>query len=165
MASGYSWLGHHRVSDMADTPMRHTYTVFIGVVGSRKFNNFDMLCAVLDHLVLQKGPIQVVSGGAAGADSLAIVWANDRKMPVPIVYPAMWADLSHDDAIVKERRDKNQTKYDARAGFRRNQTIVDNSSAIMAFVLDSKDPTRGTQDTIDRAYAAGKPVFIFGSGR
>lgn len=133
----------------------------VGVVGSRKYKDKDYLFQVLDYWLSELGVFQVVSGGAQGPDSYAVAWANSRKLPVPIVHPADWSNLSHPDAVIKTRRDKYQTKYDALAGFRRNQTIVDDSNVIVAFVPDADNPTKGTADTIKRARDAGKPVYIY----
>lgn len=130
--------------------------MYVGVVGSRTFKDYKYLSQILDWFRKYLGDFTVVSGGAEGVDSLAVCWANERKLPVPIVYPAFWSDLSHPDAIIKTR--KNGQKYDAAAGFRRNQQIVERADILIAF-WDGK--SKGTQDSIARAEKVGKLVYIF----
>jgi hypothetical protein len=69
-----------------------------------------------------RDPISIViEGEAEGADTEARIWAEKRGIPVD-PYPAAWTDLSHPDAIIKVRR--NGTKYDAKAGYRRNAKML-----------------------------------------
>ena len=61
------------------------------VVGSRTFNNYDLLQAKLDFLLQNKvkGGITIVSGGARGADTLAELYAKKHNYPLK-VFPADW---------------------------------------------------------------------------
>lgn len=129
----------------------------IAVVGSRKFTNQGYMDKVLDEYLELLGPFVVITGGATGADTCAIRWANDRLPFPPVVYPAHWNNLTAADAVIKVRRGK---RYDARAGFRRNQLIVDDSDMVLAF-FPSKKWSPGTSDTIDKAKQAGKPVEVY----
>jgi hypothetical protein len=133
----------------------------VGVVGSRTFDNVGFLWEKLDGCLWMWGPFTVVSGGAEGADTLAETWAVARDM-YREVYEAAWADLTYSDALIKTRRDGS--KYDARAGFRRNQTIVDTSDVLLAF-MDPDNPTNGTSDTIRRARKKGIQVYILWPGK
>jgi len=107
--------------------------VNIGIVGSRNFDNREMM---LEHI--PAGYTTIVSGGAKGADALAETLANHLGLDV-IVHKAQW-DL-----------------YGKRAGPIRNQKIVDDSDALLAF--PSKNG-RGTQITIDMAKKKGIPVYV-----
>lgn len=127
----------------------------IGVVGTRTFKDYQFLSEQLDLIRAFLGDFLVVSGGATGADTMAVRWANERKLPIPVVFPAYFYDLSHPDAVIKE--DRNGRKYDAAAGLRRNQEIVDNSDLIVAF-WDGKSP--GTKDTIGKAQQALKSIYV-----
>lgn len=49
-----------------------------GVVGSRQFNDYNMLKSVLDELINDGDAI--VSGGAQGTDSLAKQYAEERGL-------------------------------------------------------------------------------------
>jgi nucleoside 2-deoxyribosyltransferase len=80
----------------------------------------------------------VVSGGARGVDLEAEGAARARGLAVQI-FPADW------------------DKYGKRAGFLRNQQIVDAADTVVAF---HDGVSRGTLHTIGLAKAAGKPVRI-----
>lgn len=59
------------------------------VCGGRKFNNYKMLCAVLDGLHAKHNFTCVIEGEAKGADRLSRAWASSRKIFVE-PYPADW---------------------------------------------------------------------------
>lgn len=59
------------------------------VVGSRTFDNYDMLKQELDAQLADKSSITVVSGGAKGADSLAERYAKEKGYLVE-VFKADW---------------------------------------------------------------------------
>jgi hypothetical protein len=80
----------------------------------------------------------IVSGAARGADRAAARLARVMGFKV-VEYPADW------------------DRFGKRAGFLRNQAIVDNCDKVVAF-WDGE--SRGTADTIERARKAGKPVTI-----
>lgn len=128
----------------------------VGVVGSRRFPSRDVFVETLDSFV-KPGDV-LVSGGARGPDSWAEEYAREHALRT-IVFPAKWDDLSARDAVIRVRADGS--RYDARAGYRRNQLIVDASSFVIAFVMS--DRRGGTEDTIKKAKAAGKRVHAFGA--
>lgn len=129
----------------------------IAVVGSRDFKDKEFVYDVLDLVLFHYGEFTVVTGLASGADTFGLHWANDRDVPFPEAYPADWGDLSHPDAVIKTRRNGHQ--YDAMAGMRRNQQIVDASDFVFAF-MNPDNPTPGTSDTIERARRKGIQVFV-----
>lgn len=131
------------------------------VVGSRSFKNYDYLSWVLDGLRIRRGDFTLVSGGARGADTLAKKYADEHKIESIIIEPD-WDDLSNPDAVVK--RKFNGKPYDALAGFRRNQKIVDLLDPyedLMIAFIPPNNPTPGTSDTISRARAKGIKVYEF----
>ena len=85
----------------------------------------------------------LVSGGARGVDKMAERAASEFGVPIE-VYPANWK------------------RHGKRAGFLRNQTIVDRADELLAFFGKARTP--GTSDTIRRAVAKGIPVHIFEEG-
>lgn len=113
----------------------------IGVVGSRTFEDYDLLKRTLDRvrLMFHERDIHIVSGGAQGADTLAEQYSNQVLGKQAKVFPADWKT------------------YGRAAGFRRNQFIVDDSDMIIAFWDGC---SRGTQNTMNRATKAGKPVLV-----
>ncbi len=112
----------------------------LAIVGGRDFNDYNMLVETirLFNKHPQDFPGTVVSGGAQGADSLGMQYANCKGIPIRRFLPE-W------------------DKYGKSAGFIRNQTIVDNCDMVLAF-WDGK--SRGTADTIEKAKRAMKPTFI-----
>jgi len=63
------------------------YTIL--VTGGRKFKKRSILYLALDELLLQHKEVEIIHGGATGADTLAGEWAYSRNMPVRI-YLADW---------------------------------------------------------------------------
>ena len=80
----------------------------------------------------------VVSGGATGPDWLGVSAARRRGLDAVEFLP-------------------HWNRYGKRAGFVRNQTIVDDCDEVHAW-WDGK--SKGTKHTIDLARKAGKPVII-----
>lgn len=110
----------------------------IGVVGSRNFNDYELLKSVLDDFKSKNNVVRVVSGGAKGADTLGHKWAVENKLYVDTYSP-------------------NWRKFGKGAGYIRNITIIDNSNVIIAF-WDGK--SKGTKHTIDNTKKKGKKCII-----
>lgn len=78
---------------------------FCLVVGSRTFQDYDLLKSKLNHLLQNQGnEVVIVSGGAKGADSLAERYAKEKDLPLKI-FPAEWG------------------KYGKSAGYIRNEEM------------------------------------------
>ena len=108
----------------------------IGVIGSRAFNDVELLNRELDKY-LDKVRV-IVSGGAKGADKLGEMWALQNNITTEIFYP--------------------EFKFFGRGAYRmRNIEIVRNSDLIIAF-WDGK--SKGTNQTVGIAKKAGVPVMI-----
>lgn len=116
--------------------MRH---VRLAIVGGRDFSDYPYMQECLRKLQQENTVLQVVSGGARGADSLGERYADENGIPKHI-FQAEW------------------DKYGRSAGFRRNRDIVDACDMIAAF-WDGR--SRGTENTIALARAAGKRVVIY----
>lgn len=106
------------------------------VVGSRDWPDASSVARVLDSLTDCE---EVISGGAAGVDTLAAEWARAHSVPLT-VFPAEWS------------------KYGKSAGYRRNVAIVAAADAVLAFQYRQ---SRGTQHSIDIAIAQGKLVHLW----
>ena len=96
------------------------------IAGGRDFYNADLLYSTLDRLLLKKTNVQIVSGFAKGADSLALMYAADRNLPWKI-FPADW------------------DTHGKQAGYIRNKVMADFADACVCF-WDGK--SRGTADMI-----------------
>ena len=131
--------------------------VRIAIVGSRDFNNYEYLKFELlkhinkrlDSTVIPGMPyqrvdldVEIVSGGAKGADTLAEKFADEFGFE-KLIFKPDW-DL-----------------YGKRAGFVRNAKIVDNCDVLFAFQINK---SKGTQHSIDLAREKGKEVYVFEVG-
>jgi YspA, cpYpsA-related SLOG family len=105
------------------------------VVGTRTFQDADALARVLD--TLDPPVTRVVSGGAAGADTLAEAWARKHAVPCTVLKPD-WS---------KGRQ----------AGHLRNYDIVQASDRVVAFW---DGVSKGTASTIAMARRAGKLLMV-----
>lgn len=128
--------------------------VCIVVFGGRNFKDENLLFEALDLALMQceeRGlRLLIVEGGATGADALARAWAEHQDGCCDHVsVPAAWDDLSQPDALIKIRNGK---KYDARAGFRRNQLMIDKYDPDYFISVEGGN---GTADMTRRCKAAG----------
>jgi hypothetical protein len=119
------------------------------VCGGRNFSDRELLRKTLDDLK----PSLIIEGGARGADWMAMTWAIDCAVP-RMRFDAEWGDISHPDARIKT--DKSGYRYDANAGPRRNQRMIDEGKPdlVLAFAGGS-----GTADCVRRAKRAGIEVM------
>ena len=112
------------------------------VVGSRSFSDYELLKATLDKL-LPHTDIEVVSGGAKGADSLAERYAKEKGYILKI-FPADW------------------NKYGKRAGYIRNaemhEYISKSDERICIAFWDGE--SKGTQHNFDLAKRYGNHLEI-----
>ena len=107
----------------------------VAVIGSRSFNDYDLLKKTLDQY---KNIELIVSGHAIGADSLGEKYAKDKGIGTLIFKP-------------------DWKKYGKAAGFIRNKDIIASSDTIVAF-WDGE--SRGTANSISIAEKQGKKVII-----
>ena len=135
--------------------LNHRFNTFnVAIVGSRSFNDFEMLVTEMDKVLKdQCKRIKIISGGADGADTLAERYAKLKGYELE-VHEAEWKDLSHPDARIKVGK---YGQYDANAGFRRNTTIVERADVVCAFHNGSP----GTRNTLYKVKKAGKKLYEF----
>jgi len=107
----------------------------IAIVGSRDWPEPNR---IFEYVRGWRGH-EIVSGGARGVDGLAVRAAKFFGIQTK-VFPADWKT------------------HGKRAGFLRNQEIVDYCDELVAF-WDGESP--GTADSIAKAKAAGKPVAVY----
>lgn len=106
------------------------------IAGGRDFNDYDLLeetCNYMLSHLLNAYEIEIVSGGAKGADTLAQRYAKSNRFKLTIM-PADW------------------DKHGKSAGYKRNQEMADYATHVVAF-WDGK--SRGTQHMINIANKDG----------
>jgi len=99
------------------------------IAGGRDFNDFQMLCQKCDKILINCKDIQIVSGGANGADRLGERYAAQKGYGIQ-QFLANW------------------TKYGKSAGYIRNKEMADYADALIAF-WDQK--SKGTGHMINIA--------------
>lgn len=110
----------------------------LAVVGSRSFNNYELLEEEIDKLSSETKIAQIISGGAKGADTLGEMYASKHDIPITIYKP-------------------DWKKNPRGAGLLRNMHIVNSSDMMIAF-WNHKSP--GTKHSIECAQKKGIPVKI-----
>jgi hypothetical protein len=116
----------------------------LAIVGSRNYTNYPQFSTFIQSTlslwsITPSNLIEIVSGGAQGADLMAEKWAREHKIPIKIFKP-------------------DWNKWGKSAGPLRNQQIIEYATHVIAF--PSKDG-RGTQDSIARAKRLNRPLCEF----
>lgn len=83
------------------------------VVGSRSFNNYGLMKAKLDKLLVNQDSVLIVSGGARGADTLAEQYAKERCCPCE-VFPADWSTGKSAGFVRNEKMHKFISTFESR---------------------------------------------------
>lgn len=99
------------------------------IAGSRVFGNYQLLAKHLDDICSRYDITEIVSGTAAGADSLGELYAKDHNIPVKR-FPADW------------------NKYGKSAGYRRNEQMAQYADACICFSVNN---SKGTEHMISLA--------------
>lgn len=111
----------------------------LAIVGSRDGLPWAKVRDEIERIVSRADVELVISGGASGVDQLAASIARRAGKKVREYLPDWRA-------------------WGKRAGFLRNQTIVDAADAIVAFWDGA---SRGTANTITLSRDAGKPTTVY----
>ena len=85
----------------------HFKDFYLLIAGSRGYNNYDEMKEktdyILSHKIAQGYCIHIVSGGARGADSLAKMYAEERKYEYH-EFPADWNTYGKSAGYIRNRR-------------------------------------------------------------
>ena len=111
------------------------------IAGCRDFNDYSVMeKEVMDFIgkYIGKIEIEIISGGATGADALGERFAKEHGLPLKVVH-ADWK------------------KYGRSAGPRRNEQMARMAGTLIAF-WDGK--SRGTKNMIDTAKKLGLRVKV-----
>ena len=99
------------------------------IAGGRNFTDYDLLKTKIDRILSNTESVEVVSGGARGADALGERYAKERSHSCTI-FPADW------------------DKYGRGAGYIRNKQMAQYATHLIAF-WDGK--SKGTKHMITLA--------------
>lgn len=116
------------------------------IAGSRSFNNYALLQCTLRSFLINYNyfTVQIVCGGAPGADSLGERWAKEHNVSIRYFF-AEWSNLNPPCKIKINRRGE---RYNALAGFNRNHKMGLYADALVAFW---DGVSSGTKDMINCA--------------
>ena len=127
------------------------------IAGSRHITDYQLVSQVISN-TLAKYNIQIteiVSGCAAGVDSLGEQWALENGIKVE-PFEADWDDITVPNALI--RTNKWGKEYNAKAGYQRNERMAEYGDVLIA-IWDGK--SNGTKDMIDRAIEHGLLVLRY----
>lgn len=127
------------------------------VAGGRKFDQEEWAHKQISHMLSKKdlGDVEIVEGGALGADRIGRDWAKDNGVQFT-TFDADWDDISKPDAVIRTNRYGKE--YNAKAGHDRNQDMADYATHLILF-WDGK--STGSLDMKRRAEKAGLVVKVF----
>lgn len=106
------------------------------IAGSREFDNYSLLANTLDKLYQE--PIEVVCGGARGADNYGRFWAIKKDYPYKTFIP-QWQ------------------KEGKQAGFNRNVEMAGYADEAIVFW---NGKSKGSEHMINIMKGIGKPVKV-----
>lgn len=109
------------------------------IAGGREFNDYKALKVYCDGILQNQSEVEIVSGGARGADALGEQYAKERGYPVKL-FPADW------------------DQYGKRAGFLRNEQMSEYADALIAFWDGA---SKGTGHMINLAKERGLKIRIY----
>lgn len=127
------------------------------VCGGRDFKDNSVVFTALDQRVMIHKEITVVSGLAAGADTIAVEWQKKQDGVELLGFPAKWDDIEGKPEN-EIKTNKYGKKYWVKAGFERNRLMLLHTDIVLAF-WDGK--SSGTKNMIDISRKAGKSVFVY----
>ena len=109
----------------------------VAIIGSRDFKNKELLDNTMKKIQEQKDITKIISGGAKGADTMGVQWANKNNIETKVYYPDF--------------------KKHKRAYHFRNRQIVMQSDLKVAFL---NGYSTGTKYTINFAKTLEKEVIV-----
>lgn len=109
----------------------------IAIIGSRDFKNKHLMEEAMQSFQSEYNIGCIISGGAKGADTMGVQWANRNNISTTVFYPDF-----------KNRK---------RAYHFRNRQIVKECDVLIAFWNGS---STGTKYTIDFARAMNRKVIV-----
>lgn len=122
------------------------------IAGSRTITGFSIVQEAIEESGFEI--TEVVSGDAKGVDSTGTSWGLQNELTVTH-FPADWDNIEAPGAVI--RINKWGRKYNAKAGYDRNEKMAQYADALIA-IWDGK--SSGTKNMIDNARKYGLKVYI-----
>lgn len=102
----------------------------LAIVGGRDYKDYNKFKGIVDNFIEEYGtPIEIISGGASGVDTMAALYARENGIILTEFKPD-WA------------------KYGKKAGILRNTDIINESTHVLALPTEK---SVGTYDSINKA--------------
>jgi hypothetical protein len=115
------------------------FAMKLAIIGSRSYTNKQSFGITMDQWFPSgHWPDEIISGGAAGADSLAYEWATSRNIKTTVFLP-------------------DWNRYGKSAGYRRNVDIIKAADTVLGFW---DGVSAGTKHSLNLAHEARKPTLI-----
>lgn len=108
------------------------------IAGSRDFNDYELLKKLVSHTLVNQQDVEIVSGGARGADALGERYAKEHGLSLKR-FPADW-------------------EHGKSAGYIRNAEMAKYGDALIAF-WDLK--SKGTKHMITNAKLKGLKIKVY----
>ena len=119
--------------------MDYKKDIKLAIVGSRTFNDLNMFYKLIQMIKVYYNIIQIISGGARGADTIGEKYADDNNIS-KLIFKADWK------------------KYGKKAGFIRNVDIIENCDLCLAF-WDGE--SHGTKHDIELCEKMNKQCMVY----
>jgi YspA, cpYpsA-related SLOG family len=128
------------------------------VCGSRYYRDRARIEERLLQLVRSVGAVQIITGGARGADTLAHEIArqmqDDGRNVTTIVIRGHW-QVKEDTPPWAIRTTPDGRRYDVRAGHERNGWMLDERPELVIAFADDLSEAPGTKDCLEQARRRG----------
>jgi len=120
------------------------------IAGSRTITDYTTVLQAIRNSGFEI--TEIVSGKADGVDTLGEQYAKEHGIPVK-EFPAKWNDLEVEGAVIKIKFGR---KYNANAGFMRNEDMAKYADALIAITTGS----RGTANMIMHANNNRLKIYV-----
>lgn len=137
----------------------------VGIAGSRDYPDLAFVSEWVTALASKYPDACIVSGGARGVDSTAEEAAVEAGLSV-VSFRVQQEDAAYHISVVEEPALHVHELPDVFRSFRdaafHRNTFIAEADRVVAF-WDGR--SRGTQDTMRKARALGRPLFVYGPDR
>ena len=125
------------------------------ITGNRNFYDYSVVEKAIQTSGFVNDIKEIVSLGEYGVSNLGEKYGDQHNIPIKI-FKAEWDDITAEGALIRENKSGN--KYNAKAGFWRNERASAYADCAIAVV---KDEDKMTENIIQLMKKLGKPVYIW----